>query len=158
MSLLQRYLSNDSRFNTYPTYDIDLVAYCVMGNHFHLLLFQHDNPEAITQLMRSVSTAYSMYYNLKHKAYGHVFQSVFKAARITKESYLAHITRYIHLNPRTYLSYKWSSLPYYTGKPSPDWVQPTRLLDTSYASYQSFLADYVDRKQLLKEIKDQLAL
>lgn len=158
LSLLQRYLSNDSRFNTYPTYDIDLVAYCVMGNHFHLLLFQDDNPEAITQLMRSVSTAYSMYYNLKHKAHGHVFQSVFKAARITNESYLAHITRYIHLNPRTYLTYKWSSLPYYTGKPSPDWVQPTRLLDTSCESYQAFLADYVDRKQLLKEIKDQLAL
>ncbi len=158
LSLVQRYLSHDSQYEKYPTFDIELIAYCVMGNHFHLLLFQEHDLEAITKLMRSVSTSYSMYYNLKYRSHGHVFQSVFKAARITNESYLAHITRYIHLNPETYLTYKWSSLRYYMGEQPPDWVNPARLLDMTSIQYKKFLEDYEDRKKLLKEVKDQLAL
>lgn len=158
LSLLQRYLSDDSQYGEYPTFDIELVAFCVMGNHFHLLLFQENNPEAITQLMKSVLTSYSMYYNLKYKSHGHVFQSVFKAAKISNESYLAHITRYIHLNPKTYITYKWSSLRYYMGEQPPDWVNPARLLEMAPEKYKEFLDDYEDRKKLLKEIKDQLAL
>ena len=158
ISLLHRYLSDDPDCVSYPTYDIELIAFCIMGNHFHLLLFQETDPTAITQLMRSVSTAYSMYYNLKYKSNGHVFQSVFKASRITNESYLAHITRYIHLNPDTYKTYKWSSLPYFIGVEPPEWIKPQRLLDMSPEAYMRFLEDYKDRRELLSEIKDQLAL
>ncbi len=158
ISLLRRYLSDEPDCVGYPTYDIELVAFCIMGNHFHLLLFQEVDSTAVTQLMRSVSTAYSMYYNLKYKSHGHVFQSVFKASRITEEPYLAHITRYIHLNPDTYKTYKWSSLPYYMGTKSPGWVKPRRLLDMPPVAYGRFLEDYEDRRKLLSEIKDQLAL
>ncbi|MFZ2545222.1 MAG: transposase [Candidatus Saccharimonadales bacterium] len=155
--LLRRYLSDDPDYVSYPTYDIELLAYCIMGNHFHLLLFQERDPTTITQLLRSVSTAYSMYYNLKYKSHGHVFQSVFKASRVTEEPYLAHITRYIHLNPETYKTYKRSSLPYYLGTAPPDWVKPSRLLDMTPTAYEQFLDDYKDRRELLKEIGDQLA-
>lgn len=158
LSLLERYLSKSREHADYQTYDIELLAYCVMGNHYHLLFFQENDPKAITQLMRSVSTAYSMYYNLKYKSYGHVFQSVFRASRITSEAHLTHISRYIHLNPETYMTYKWSSLPYYLGKASPDWLKPKRLLDMSPEQYKIFLKDYEDRRELLSEIKEDLAI
>ena len=156
ISLLQRYL--DDADSKYATYDIELLAYCVMSNHFHLLLFQDAQPDEITRFMRSVSTAYSMYYNLRYKNKGHVFQSVFRAVRITDESHLAHISRYIHLNPETYKTYKWSSLRYYLENEPPMWLHPERLLDMSPDEYEQFLESYIDRRQLLKEIKEQLAL
>lgn len=157
LRLLQRYLSDDPQFCAYPSYVIELLAYCVMGNHFHLLLFQENDIEAITKLMRSVSTSYSMYFNKKYKAHGHVFQSVFKSSHITNDAYLAHISRYIHLNPETYRTYRWSSLPFYIGQSAPDWLHPSRAITMSSTAYLAFLEDYEDRRQLLKEIKDQLA-
>lgn len=129
-----------------------------MNNHFHLLVFHDTDPTAMTQLMRSVATAYSMYYNKKYKSYGHVFQSVFKASRITDESYLQHISRYIHLNPETYRTYKWSSLPFYIGQAPPVWLHPERFCAMSPSEYEQFSEDYTDRRKLLKEIKEQLAV
>lgn len=157
ISLLQRYLSDDEEHSTYPTYDIELLAFCIMGNHYHLLLYQEADPTTITHFMRSISTAYSMYYNAHYKSQGHVFQSTFRASRITNDAYLMHISRYIHLNPKTYKTYKWSSLAYYLGKDSPKWLSPYRVLDMSPAQYTNFLEDYEDKRLLLKEIKDELA-
>lgn len=162
MSLLERYLAprerDDSTDNDYPLYDLQLVAYCLMNNHFHLLFFQPNDPAALSGLMRSLSTAYSMYFNLRHKSQGHLFQSVFKASRITNEPYLAHITRYIHLNPAGYQTYKWSSLAYFLGKKQSAWIHPELVLDITPARYVEFLEDYEDRRLLLREIKSELAL
>ena len=57
-----------------------------------------------------------MYYNRKYKSKGHVFQSSYRASHIDREAYLAHITRYIHLNPRSYRRYRWSSYGQYIGE------------------------------------------
>src|SRR5690606_11995087 len=104
LNLFRRHLLEDISADTehYAKYDAEIVAYCLMGNHFHLLLWQNSDDEAISALMHSVSIAYSMYFNRRHKRQGHVFQSAFKASHISNESYLAHITRYIHLNPERY--------------------------------------------------------
>ena len=161
MSLLERHLTIDNigaNKQLYKTYDIELVAYCLMGSHFHLLFFQPDDPNALTGLMRSVSTAYSMYFNKCYKSQGHLFQSIYRASRINNDAYLSHITRYIHLNPNTYKTYRWSSLPYYVGKKHCNWIHPERINDTSADEYMTFLEDYEDRKKTLKEIKGQLAL
>jgi putative transposase len=155
LSLLARYL--DDSDDLYPTYSIKLVAYCVMSNHFHLLLYQDAETAAITALMRSVSTAYSMYYNFKYKNKGHVFQGVFRASRIINEPYLIHISRYIHLNPESYKTYRWSSLPYFVGTNAPAWLHPERVLDMTPTVYRAFLEEYKDRRLLLKEIKELLA-
>ena len=64
--------------STYEKYDVDLVAYCLMDNHFHLLVFQETDPEAMTKLTRSVSTAYAMYFNHRYRQNGHLFQSVLR--------------------------------------------------------------------------------
>ena len=158
LSLLERYLSDEPEYAMYATFDIELLAYCVMRNHFHLLFFQERDKTAISQLMKSVLTAYSMYFNQKYKSQGHVFQSVFRASRINADMYLAHISRYIHLNPEAYLTYKWSTLPYYLGKKPPKWIHPQRLIAITPQAYREFLEDYRDRRQLLKEIYKQLAL
>lgn len=158
ISLLERHLlPSDDPNSPYILYDVEIVAYCLMDNHFHLLLFQKDDPSAITGLMRSLSTAYSMYFNLRHKDKGHLFQGVYKASDINNDPYLMHISRYIHLNPRSYKTYAWSSLRYYLGDTNP-LIHPERLPQLTPYEYEQFLEDYTDRRLLLKEIKDQLAL
>ena len=161
LSLLARHLDPDSKEPrsgglSYEKYPVEVVAYCLMGNHFHLMLYQADEPEAIQRLMRSVGTAYSMYYNALYHASGHLFEGIYKAAPIDNEPYLAHISRYIHLNPKTYLTYKWSSLPEFLGKRSTSWVHPERVLDCSPGEYQVFLEDYEDRTTFLKEMREAL--
>ena len=99
-----------------------------------------------------------MYFNRKYKSQGHVFQSVFRASHITSEIYLTHISRYIHLNPETYLTYKWSSLQYYLGAEMPKWMSSRVMINMTPPAYKEFLEDYTDRRQVLKDIKDQLVL
>lgn len=162
LSLIERYVtSRDERDDSeklYPEYEVEINAYCLMGNHFHLLIYQSGDRYALSRLMRSVSTAYSMYFNKKYKRHGHVFQSVFKASRISDDSYLAHITRYIHMNPRTYMTYRWSSLAAYLGRGQDEWLKPERVMTMSAIEYKSFLLEYEPRKAELENIKAQLAL
>ncbi len=162
LSLFARHLDpSDSSKKTdgsqYDKYDIKLVAYCLMGNHFHLLVFQEVDPQAITQLMRSVATAYTMYFNRKYKRNGHLFQSIFKASHITSDAYVLHITRYIHMNPRNYLRYEWSSLPYYLGERAPIWLRPELVNDMTSYQYKEFLQSYEGKKAELDLLKTELA-
>jgi len=162
LSLLERHLDPDSQLvrsdgRQYDVYDLELVAYCLMSNHFHLLLYQSDDVEAITSLLRSVSTAYTMYFNFRYKRQGHLFQGIFKASRIQNESYLEHISRYIHLNPRTYLTYAWSSLPEFLQQRSTSWIHPERILDMTPEQYLVFLEDYEQKKEVLDIVKNELA-
>lgn len=161
LSLLARYVTpkdeRDETDKSYPEYDIEINAYCLMDNHFHILAYQAEDKDALSGLMRSVSTAYSMYFNKKYKQHGHLFQSIFKASRITEEAYLLHITRYIHMNPRTYKTYRWSSLGAYLGYGYSDWLKPERIMTMTPGEYRSFLVDYEDKKAELDEIRLQLA-
>lgn len=162
LGLMQKHLiENDDPDSLTRTYDVQIVAYCLMGTHFHLLLFQGEDLDAITGYMRSVGTAYSMYYNRKYKSKGHVFQSSFRASHINSDAYLAHITRYIHLNPRHYRSYAWSSYSEYVDQGSVGWVHPELVLKHSERGepYERFVASYaeVDRRKQATELKDFLA-
>lgn len=74
---------------------ITLVAYCLMPNHFHLLIKQKDEL-AMDQFMNSLCTRYTMYFNRKYKRIGRLYQDVYKAVIIENESYLLHLSRYIH--------------------------------------------------------------
>ncbi len=164
MNLLKRYLSpeksEDNRGNVYENYSerVELNAFCLMPNHFHLLLYLDKNTASITELMRKVSGSYTTYYNKRHNRVGHLFQGVFKASLIDDEAYLEHITRYIHLNPRDYMQWEYSSLSQYLGKLFSNWVKPERvMMDKSTAEYSSFIQDHADYKNTLDEIKHQLA-
>lgn len=103
---------------------ITILSYCLMPNHFHLLLRQEiDN--GISNYLSQIQNSYTKYFNTKFKETGHLFQGRFKAIRIETDEQLIHVSRYIHLNPYTsyivkeiseLLEYEWSSLPEYLDK------------------------------------------
>lgn len=164
LTIVSRHLDDQSserqgNGQRYPVYAADLVAYCLMGNHFHFLLYQEQEVNAISAFMRSVGTAYTMYFNKKYKQNGHLFQTVYKASRITDDAYLAHITRYIHMNPGNYFEYPWSSLQYYLRASSrPTWLHIRGMMDGfSPERYKRFLREYEDKKEELALLKAQLA-
>ncbi len=163
MNLLKRHLGNEVMFDTsrrpYTNYSdaITLLAFCLMPNHYHLLVLQTE-PDALTRLLRSVCTAYTMYFNKKYNRVGHLFQGVFKASMILSDSYLEHISRYIHLNPEDYTTWPYSSLMYYLGKKQSSWINSDMLTqDFTAETYLVFLADYKQHRAMLKEIKHTLA-
>jgi REP element-mobilizing transposase RayT len=163
MSLLARYLDeNDDSVRSdgvlYEKSTAKLVAYCLMGNHFHLLIYQDEDTDSVRKLVNSVSISYSMYFNLRHKGSGRLFEGPFKAARINEDAYFEHITRYIHMNPRTYKTYKWSSLPEYLGKRPTSWVHPAQVNNLTPTQYLKFLEDYEERKSELKNIAKLIGL
>lgn len=147
----------DSQGRLYTHYDsVDLLAYCLMPNHFHLMLHAHEDPSQIAKLMQSVCIAYSMYFNKRYKRVGNLFQSRFKAARVSNESYLQHISRYIHLNPTDYKNWQWSSLAYYLGEKSADWVHPDTILAMFNGDYKKFLDEYREQKSMLDIVKKEI--
>lgn len=149
LGYLKRYLSYEAskRPNRKPVRsfagDIDLLSYCLMRNHVHLLFYQHEDERALSALLQRVFTVYSMYFNKKYTRVGPVFQSRYLALRIDNDPYLHHISRYIHRNPKIWSEYEFSSLRYYTGEAYADWVKPGAILelfDNSPKQYLEFVA------------------
>lgn len=164
LHLLERYLSSEEFKNgngiPYPNFynKVELAAYCLMPNHFHLLVYQHQLG-ALSMFMRSVMTSYSRYFNMRYKRSGALFESRFRASLISDDSYLEHITRYIHLNPRHWRDYEYSSLPYYLQQVEVSWLRPERIMKIfeNPAEYLQFVADYEENKKMMDILKHELA-
>jgi putative transposase len=77
---------------------VDVLAYCLMPNHFHIVLRQKAE-DGITKFMGRVATGYSMYFNIKYGHSGTLFQGRFKSSHVSSESYFRYIFAYVHLNP-----------------------------------------------------------
>ncbi|QQS19868.1 transposase [Candidatus Saccharibacteria bacterium] len=166
LGLLKKYLANDRRDanknnrHRFPSLEseVALLAYCLMPNHFHLLVYQMTE-SGVEKLMRRVSTGYVMYFNEKYNRVGSLFQGPYKASRITSDAYLYHISRYIHLNPDAYAVWPYSSYKYYAKGEEPKWLRSDRVLDLfgDRQEYLSFVAEYVDQQRELEDLKWQLA-
>jgi putative transposase len=164
VGLLERYLGGKKYHNrnsyNYPNYSekIRLLAYCIMPNHLHLMIYQSELPY-LEKFMRSLMTSYSKYFNLKYRRTGPIFESRYKAVRIEEESYLQHISRYIHLNPKKWENYLYSSVRYYLTEEELSWLDEKDVLSifSSKQEYYSFLSEYVPYRDHLKEIKSSLA-
>jgi REP element-mobilizing transposase RayT len=168
LSLFKRHLSldtvKDSSGRPFTQLDgqVELVTFCLMSNHFHLLCYLKE-PEGIVKLMRSVMTAYTMYFNKKYKRTGGLYEGPFLASRITSDRYLWHVSRYIHLNPldisEDFSEYPYSSLPYFAGDKHADWLHPERLIETKddQKQYLEFVADYKTMHEDMKYLKNLLA-
>jgi putative transposase len=101
-------------------YGAVIHAYCLMDNHYHLLL---ETPSGnLPQIMRHINGAYTTYFNVKRDRPGHLFQGRYKAILVESDQYAKELSRYIHLNPvRAKMSempeaYDWSSYNYYIGR------------------------------------------
>ena len=78
---------------------VELVVFCIMPNHFHLIVKELDEG-GIAAYMQRVLTSYSKYYNTKYQKSGHVFQGPYRAVHIADDRQLLHLSAYIHRNPR----------------------------------------------------------
>ncbi len=109
-----------NRIQPLPPNSFSLISYCLMPNHFHLLLRQNSNIPT-TKLLTKVCTSYSMYFNKKYNHVGHVFQDQYKQINIDDDSYLVWLSLYIHQNPKVAgivnnpVDYPWSSCASFVG-------------------------------------------
>lgn len=156
LNLMKRYVSpepvKDHKGRQYEHLSdrLEIIAFCLMPNHFHLLVYEKDNA-SLTYFMRAVAAAYTVYFNKKYKRVGSLFQATYKASRISSNSYLEHITRYIHLNPEDYMGWEWSSCSMYLGRKKYEWVHPERITITTkeqHEKYRLFLADIADYEDM----------
>ncbi len=86
------------RMNEYNIPELDILAYCLMPNHFHLIVQQH-TPEAISHYMGRLCKSYVHAVNNRFNRTGHLFEGKYKIKEIDSIEYLLHLSRYIHLNP-----------------------------------------------------------
>jgi putative transposase len=163
LQLFERYLSAETILsNTGTPYlklhqHISLVCYCLMGNHFHLLLHQHQ-AGGMQRLMRGVMTAYSRYFNDKYQRRGPLFESRYKASRID-QAHVVPLTRYIHLIPLDWERYPDSSVHTYLKGDPPHWLQTAPVLSqfASPAAYRQYINDSAAAKEQFPILEAQLA-
>ena len=79
------------------TKDFNIYAYCLMGNHVHLLL--KETEETIGQVMKRIASRFASWYNIKYQRVGHLFQDRFKSEPVEDDAYFLTVLRYIHQNP-----------------------------------------------------------
>ena len=145
-------------------------AYCMMDNHYHLLV---ETPEAnLSSGMRQLNGIYTQRYNKRHKQVGHVFQGRYKAILVDKDNYLLELCRYIVLNPvRAKLveapeHWQWGSYRATAGLIKPpefltvDWILgmfgPNRR--TAQNQYQRFVREGMGGKPPWDDLKGQVFL
>jgi len=158
-------LSHFSQFQTFkidPTKKIvDIVCFCLMPNHFHLMLKQLVDG-GITEFVSKVSNSYTKYYNTKYNRVGPLLQGEFKSVVVEKDEQLTHLSRYIHLNPLVSLitkdldNYEWSSYKEYLGQDGFCSKQEILGFFKNPQAYKQFVLDQADYGIKLEQIKHQV--
>jgi len=151
-------------------YHFLLHSYCLMHNHYHLLI---ETPEGnLARGMRQLNGIYTQHVNKRHQRVGHILQGRYKSILIDKENYLLELSRYIALNPvRANLvedpkDWPWSAYPQLIGCNqkipclSTDWILaqfgPER--KAAIEAYQEFVLSGIDVGSPLEKVKGQLFL
>lgn len=130
---------------------VEILAFCLMPNHFHILARQIKD-KGVSTFAQRVFDSYTRYYNTKHDRVGTIYQGNFKAVQIENDEQLLHVSRYVHLNP--YVNniidnpndYKWSSCKQYAES------KDNRICNTSFILsmlnnsqiYNDFVIDYAE--------------
>lgn len=146
---------------------VDVLAFCLMPNHIHLLLRQRKD-DGITKFMRKFGTGYVGYVNEKYKRQGHLFQGRFKAIAIKTDEQLKTVFVYIHTNPVALIdgqwkegniknskraidfveSYQWSSYLDYLGKENFPFITHREFLSgiMIQAQWREYVNDWIAQK------------
>lgn len=138
---------------------VEILAFCLMPNHFHFLLKQlKDN--GISKFLSNLQNSFTRYLNTKNKRTGPIFLDQFKAVRIESEEQLLHVSRYIHLNPYTSFiikdvkgleNYSWSSFPCYIKNKTNEICNPSLVL-ASFKNPQSYYQFVMDQRDYQREL------
>jgi len=157
----------------------EILTFCLMPNHFHLL-FRQIRDGGISKIMRKIGAGYGIYYNNKYHRKGHLFQGKYHAVRIKDDNQLITAFVYIHTNPvailfpgwkengikdfgktKDYLeNYRWSSYPDYLGKKNFPSLTSREFLINEMGGLngcQSFVDDWLQSKKELADF-DQIAI
>ena len=126
---------------------VEVLVYCMMPNHFHLILY-HNNLGAIKKLMNGILKSYGRYFNEKYNNKSQLFSSSFIISRILTDECLLNISRHVHLNPVNWIDYPYSSLRAYLYDDAPCWINKKRIskLYGSTFEYFTFLKDNQSKK------------
>lgn len=155
----ERFLSRMKEYRI--IHRISIICYCLMPNHFHLLLRQNTK-KSLSSFIHRLTVSYSMYFNKRYNRVGHLFQGNFKAKIITKDEYLLHLSRYVHLNPLKIINttldletYPWSSYPEYLSKNKEEICDKEIVLqqfDNMYPQerYKKFVNSMISNSELIK--------
>lgn len=112
---------------------VDVLTFCFMPNHIHLLLKQLKD-KGITEFMRKVGIGYAKYFNTKYERKGYVFQNRFNAVHIKNDGQLKIVFNYIHTNPLSLIERGWKK----TGIKEPK--KATEFLENyKWSSYQDYI-------------------
>ena len=143
-----------------------------MNNHYHLIL---ETPRAnLSKIMHYLDTSYAIYFNVKRKRSGPLYQGRYKAILVQEEEYLHHLSRYIHLNPvraeivEDPIEYRWSSYKYFVSESTPPrWLVTDFILSMfdinpskAKALYKNFVLSDIDEEKhgFLDNIKEGCVL
>lgn len=85
---------------------VDICSYCLMPNHFHLLLHEKEE-NGISKFMQKIGNGYTGYFNKLNERTGSLFQGKFKATHVNNDNYLKYLISYIHLNPIKLIDHDW---------------------------------------------------
>jgi putative transposase len=144
--------------------EIQLLAYCLMPNHFHFFIKQK-SAQSIDKFMQSLLTRYTMYFNKKYKRVGTLFQGTYKAVLIEAEIQFLYLSKYIHKQAFSCLKGEAleaqpCSFGDFIGQRKTEWVKPNEILTyfskTNPAlSYKSFVLEPDNYEAIDKLILDE---
>lgn len=151
-----------ARLNKDTEFGVSILAYCLMPNHFHLLVRQNSDL-GIQKFMANIQNSYTKYFNAKYKRVGPLLQGTFKAVWIEDDEQLLHVSRYIHLNPvvsflvsdAQLFNYPWSSLPEYEASRENGICETDILLNMmkTRSAYAQFIQDQIGYTNTFGKIK-----
>lgn len=131
---------------------VELLAYSLEPDHFHLLLHEI-TPKSLQGFLRSLCTRYSMYFNKKYKRAGTLFEGPYKSVIVSGEQSLLLLTRYLHKESSD------SSYPEYSGTKQTPWVKTKVVLSAKFktGNYKDFVEKY-EPNQKEKELLEKIAI
>ena len=128
-----RFLFLDTLGEMSERFEMDVYAYVLMSNHYHLLV--RTRQANLKKAMHWFGTTYTQRYNRQHFRSGHLFQGRYKSIIVQNDAYLLQLSYYIHRNPlrakmvKRLADYRWSSYRIYGyGKKTPDWLTTELIL------------------------------
>jgi putative transposase len=141
---------------------VELTAFCLMPNHFHLLVKETEDG-GIAKYMHRVAVGYAKYFGEKHEQSGHVFQGSYKAVQVADNRQLLYLSAYIHRNPHELpdwkgreFDYPWSSLQDFTqGNRWGGLIVPDVIVEQFEQTKTSNYADFV-KSSTAKLLKEEL--
>ncbi len=148
---------------TYVLYfKVNIIAFCLMPNHFHLLI-QQKISGGIIKFMSDISNSFTRYFNLKLNRNGPLFLPQFKSRRILTDEQLMHVSRYIHLNPyssgliknkNSLLTYPLSSFNEYVSLIENGLCDPELVLQLFNNDREKYLKFVLNHAEYQKELHD----